>query len=219
MIDSPRRSVLTFLPAGGGVVLALVLLGGCGAAEKGAGNASPEAGDAAAQASEATPAECVVGQGTIAADATTADWVGSYAVALISSDGRRVDGTLTLADQSEEFRAVIGPGGEVAPNTRIPLYGWTDLDAAEVGAIVPGSTTSQDPEAPGIAVLESRMGNQAPNILLRLGTEANQRGLVRFDGAFTVMLVTEIDSDGFRGRWNSGVGVDRAEGSFCAFAQ
>jgi hypothetical protein len=160
-----------------------------------------------------------VGEGTIATDAVTAGWAGSYALALLATDGTRVDGTLTLADQSEEFRTVVGPGGEVASNTTIPLFGWIDVDVSAVGAIVPGDSQSQDPEAPGVAVLESRMGDQQPNILLRLGSEANRRGQVSFDGAFTVLRVTEIALDGFRGRWNSGVGVRRSEGLFCAFTQ
>ena len=128
-------------------------------------------------------------------------------------------GGLTLRAQAEEFQTIVGPGGEPAPNTRIPLYGWIDVDVGTVGAVVPGDATSEDPEAPGVALLESRMGDRAPDILLRLGSEANRRGQVRFDGAFTVMRVTEADAEGFRGRWNSGVGLDRSEGPFCAWIQ
>jgi hypothetical protein len=202
-----------------GVGLA-ILLGACAPGEKTAENASAAAEvPAAAAQEESAPAECVVGGGTVASDASTADWAGAYTVALLSSDGTRVDGSLTLADQLEEFRELVGPDGEVAANTQIPLFGWVDLDVSAVGAVIPGNAESQDPEAPGVVVLESRMGEQAPNILLRLGSEANQRGLVRFDGAFTVLRVTEIGSDGFRGHWNSGVGVERAEGTFCAFAR
>lgn len=211
MIDTSRLPVVTLA-----LGLAITLTACAGSERSSEGDSAAESDGAEA----ASPAmrECVLGQGTVAADDSTADWAGDYSVVLLSTDGNRADGTLTLGDQAEALTTLIGVGGEVAPNTRIPLYGWIDIDVAAVGAVVPGDALSRDPEAPGVAVLESRMGDQAPNILLRLGSEANQRGLVRYDGAFTVLRVTEISVDGFRGRWNSGVGTDRAEGAFCAFA-
>lgn len=195
----------------------VVSLAACAPGEKSPDGAAGADTETAAEPS--APLECLVGEGALAADVRVAEWAGIYSVVMLSTGGDRADGTLTLADQAAELTTLIGPGGEVAENTHIPLYGWIDIDMSGVGAIVPGDPLSQDPEAPGVALLESRMGEQAPTILLRLGSEANRRGLVRFDGAFTVLRVTEIGPDGFRGRWNSGVQTDRAEGVFCAFSR
>jgi len=165
----------------------------------------------------AEPIECVVGSGTPApVDFTPADWTGAYALVMLGPDGLRTAGSLTLQEQAEELRTVVGPGGEVATNTTIPLFGWAEIDVAAVGATIPGSLASEDPTEPGVILLLSRMGDQPPTLMLRLGSEANRRGQARFDGAFTVLRVTEVAEDGLRGRWSSGVGMDRAEGSFCA---
>lgn len=192
-------------------------LGGCSSGEQAASDAATNDATEARSATGSDLLECTVEQRSLASDVSSADWAGAYTVALLATDGARVDGALTLVPQSEELQTIIGPGGEPAPNTRIPLYGWIDVDLAAMGAVVPGDAGSRDPEAPGVALLESRMGDQAPDILLRIGSEANQRGVIRFDGAFTVLRVTEAGTDGFRGRWNSGVGTQRSEGTFCAF--
>jgi hypothetical protein len=68
-----------------------------------------------------------------------------------------------------------------------------------------------DPESPGVLVIE-RPGQ----VLLRVGSEANRRGVRRFDGAFTVLRVLQVTDQGFAGAWESGVGLDRSGGHFCA---
>ena len=54
------------------------------------------------------------------------------------------------------------------------------------------------------------------SITLRLGSEANQRGVLRFDGAWTALYVRWIGDAGFGGEWTSGVTIPEATGSFCA---
>jgi hypothetical protein len=51
--------------------------------------------------------------------------------------------------------------------------------------------------------------------MLRLGADANQGGLPRFDGAFTALTVTAMEADRFAGTWESG-GEEDASGYFCA---
>jgi len=165
------------------------------------------------------PDECTLGEGVAPGSFDATDWTGEYALVLLGPDAVRVEGSLTLVEQAPELQSVVGPGGEVAANTRMPLYGWADIDLDPAGAAVPGSLASEDPGAPGVILLESTVGDQAPRLMLRLGAEANRRGQTRFDGAFTVLRITEAAADGFRGRWSSGVGLDRAEGTFCAFAR
>ena len=45
--------------------------------------------------------------------------------------------------------------------------------------------------------------------MLRVGSEANRRGVRRFDGAFTVLRVQQVTDEGFAGTWESGVDMDR----------
>jgi hypothetical protein len=222
MIDPIRTSTLIL---GLGLIVALgACAGGSDTSEDdsaGAALAEVQEPQDTQENQEAAPLlrACEVGGGGLAKEATSVNWAGDHALVMLASDGSRVDGTLTLAPQASEFQDLVGPGGEIAPNTRIPMIGWLDLDPGAVGAVVPGDPMSTDPQAPGIAVLESRMADQMPNIILRLGAEANRRGQVRFDGAFTVLHVSEAEDLSFRGRWNSGVGTNRTEGIFCAFAR
>ena len=53
-------------------------------------------------------------------------------------------------------------------------------------------------------------------ITLRLGSDANRRDLVRYDGAYTVLTVNGIDANGFSGSWRSGLQLSRTSGYFCA---
>jgi hypothetical protein len=102
--------------------------------------------------------------------------------------------------------------------TRLPLRGAAELEASAIGATVPGNPASEDPAAPGVLVLErhsSRAGEPA-SIILRLGSDANRRDAVRFDGGFLALTVRRIDRTGFAGTWTSGGGGKDAEGYFCA---
>ena len=89
------------------------------------------------------------------------------------------------------------------------------LDREGVGAVRVGSLSSEDPESPGVLVIESQTG-AGPSILLRLGSDANRRDLVRFDGGYAVLSVIEITAESFGGTWSSGTQGPDAEGFFCA---
>lgn len=129
--------------------------------------------------------------------------VGTFGVTLIAtsgdSAGRAVVGRLDLAATSREDAALVGS---------------TDLSVEAVAALRLGDLTGAVDSAPGVAVFES--GGDRPNILLRLGSEANAAGVVRFDGGYTVLEVLRMDDSGFRGSWRSGVTANSATGYFCA---
>jgi hypothetical protein len=84
-----------------------------------------------------------------------------------------------------------------------------------VGAVRVGSLSSQDPAAPGVLVIESET-TTGRSILLRLGSEANRRDLVRFDGGYAVLNVLEISEASFGGTWTSGTRGPESQGFFCA---
>jgi hypothetical protein len=52
--------------------------------------------------------------------------------------------------------------------------------------------------------------------MLRLGSVANRRDVVRFDGGYTALRVRELNADGFAGSWESGTRTPSARGYFCA---
>ncbi|KPK65214.1 MAG: hypothetical protein AMS21_05335 [Gemmatimonas sp. SG8_38_2] len=74
-----------------------------------------------------------------------------------------------------------------------------------------GASTSRDPRAPGVLVVE-----QGGQIVMRLGSEANRRGELRFDGGYFALWVHQFDENGFAGRWTSGTLGAQAKGHFCA---
>lgn len=136
---------------------------------------------------------------------------GGYALTMVVPDAdgsaRSAEGTLTLIPQVEDLLEMS--------SVRTPLYGSTDIDVAAVGALPVGILESDDPLAPGVLVMESSTEG-VPPVRLRFGSDANRRDLVRFDGGYTLLTVTEISSDGFAGLWRSGVGGTLTDGHFCA---
>lgn len=160
---------------------------------------------------EAVIPSCASTTGRLGSAATLASGVGRYELTLV----RRVDavdiasasGTLVLYRQA--------PGLEALGNASTPLYGMAEVDLGAVGAHRVGNTASDAPDAPGVLVLESNRAG-ARNILLRLGSAANRRDTMLYDGAYTVLEVHEISADGFSGSWRSGSNSTRANGYFCA---
>ena len=96
-----------------------------------------------------------------------------------------------------------------------PLFGTTDINVEAVGAVRVGDLSSRNPASPGVLVIESETGT-SPSILLRLGSDANRRDLVRFDGGYAVLRVVEITAESFSGTWSSGARGPDSEGFFCA---
>ena len=149
--------------------------------------------------------------GRLSADETLAGRSGNYQLTLVEvvngNDSRSVRGKLTLRKQPQGLES---PG-----SASTPLYGFTDVDIKAVGAYRVGSLASQDPQAPGVLVLEGNYTGER-SILLRLGSTANQRDLIRYDGAYTVLEVHEISAEGFAGSWRSATFKSGTKGYFCA---
>lgn len=154
------------------------------------------------------PAACAPTNGGLASGATMASMDGSYTVHLVGDDGRVTTAALSLTPQPADMRRL--------QDAMTPLGGTIDVDLAAIGAEQVGALDSTDPEAPGVLVLESD-GSEGRTILLRLGSEANERGRMSFDGAFAVLSVQRMADGGFSGRWWSGVREARTEGHFCAY--
>lgn len=153
-----------------------------------------------------------------------------------TSAARAVSGLLTLRrqeptsnspDTSDAPDDSDTPGPQDASNSSgssysladasTPLYGFTDVDLESVGAHRVGDPGSRDPSAPGVLVLErEEYGRRI--ITVRLGSDANRKDLVRYDGTYTALSVRNIDEEGFAGSWRSGggLGFSVTTGYFCA---
>jgi hypothetical protein len=178
---------------------AVFLLAGCGGAN--AGQADPQA--------------CAP---VVVPEASTLDasrLAGDYLVRLVADTGAKrgatTEGRLQLMPQDSALRRLELPDGSYSSTYTFPFYGTAGVDFAAVGAVTPGDPTSADPASPGVLVIE-RPGQ----VMLRVGSEANRRGVRRFDGAFTVLRVQQVTAEGFAGTWESGVGLDQSGGHFCA---
>jgi hypothetical protein len=176
----------------------VILLAGCGGAN--AGQSDPQACSPVAATEASMDASRMAGE---------------FVVRLVASSGAKrgvtTEGRLQLAPQDSAHRRLERSDGSTNSTYTLPLSGTAGVDFAAVGAVAPGDPGSTDPESPGVLVIE-RPGQ----ILLRVGSEANRRGVRRFDGAFTVLRVQQVTDKGFAGTWQSGVGMDRSGGHFCA---
>lgn len=184
------------------------------------GDSSSREGDAPeAPAEVAATATCVESSGPLGPDASLGGWAGEYALTMVGGaqgdDAASVQGGLVLQEQLEDLRQFAGSGGSAIPGVTSPLFGTTDVGVEVVGTLRVGDLSSADPAAPGVLVIESET-TRGPSILLRFGSDANRRDMVRFDGGFTVLELNEIRDDGFSGTWNSGAQGPRAAGYFCA---
>ena len=144
---------------------------------------------------------------------------GEYNLTMVEEvDGtatRTAEGSLVLLNQVEDLRQFAGNAGGSIPGVTSPLFGSTDVNVEGVGAVRVGSLSSENPASPGVLVIESETGT-SPSILLRFGSDANRRTLVRFDGGYTVLTVVGIAAESFSGTWSSGALGLGSEGFFCA---
>jgi hypothetical protein len=166
-----------------------------------------------ANAEQSNPQACAPVEAASEVDA--GGLAGEYSVRLIATSGAKrgaaIDGRLALMAQDSAYRTYEGADGAIDTTVSFPLYGTAEADFEAVGASVPGDPASSDPLSPGVLVIE-RPGR----VMLRLGSVANRRGLVRYDGAFTALQVQQVTDSGFAGTWRSGVGVQESGGHFCA---
>jgi hypothetical protein len=133
---------------------------------------------------------------------------------------RQIEGTLELHPQDSVLQSLALPGGVPVAGARMPLYGALDAAIEQVGGMRLGDATLLDPAQPGVAVLEQVTKNEigsVTSITMRVGSDANNRDMVRFDGGFMALYVREVTPEGFRGTWASGIRGPEHEGYFCAF--
>jgi hypothetical protein len=139
---------------------------------------------------------------------------GNFRIRLVATAGPQAGkstvGRLQLQPYDSSLRPVTIAGIRDTASSYV-LYGTADLDLEAVGAVRPGELDSADPLQPGLLVIE-RKGR----ITIRLGSEANRRDVVRYDGGYTALRVAEGRTDRFAGSWSSGLGSHRTSGYFCA---
>ena len=164
-------------------------------------------------------------EGTVlGANAQAESLAGSYRVTLVGTSAdysdRQIQGMLELHPQDSAFQSIALPGGVPVSGAHMPLYGALDAAIEDVGGMRLGRADLLDPAQPGVAVLEQVTQNvtgSVRSITMRVGSDANNRDLVRFDGGFMALYVQDVTPEGFGGTWASGVRGPEHEGYFCAF--
>lgn len=174
--------------------------------------------------SEADPAvkPCRPSSGSLPRTASASGLAGEYRLRLTATSGadsgQAAEGELRLRPVTDSAAREIVVLGVRDTTSRAALSGTTDVDPAGVGATRTGSLTAESPDAPGVLVIERRpvRADAGTEIVLRLGADANRRGVARYDGGYFALHVRAIEPDGFTGTWSSGSGISSARGYFCA---
>lgn len=180
----------------------LILLGAC-AARSGAGAAA--AGDACGPT---TPMPL----GGVQWESLAETWRLTLVATAGAMTGHQSVGTLSLYRQD----AALLHFGE-NPNITVPVYGTADLALGEIGARSFGDLTSASPASPGVALYVTNDGERGVTAIVRLGSGANRRDLIPFEGAYTALFVRRVDEGAFFGSWASSTGTRAgANGHFCA---
>jgi hypothetical protein len=165
---------------------------------------------------------CQPSSGSLPRTASAAGLAGAYRLHLTATSGpnagQAAEAQLRLQPVADSAGREIVVLGVRDTTSHAALSGTTDLNPAVVGAIRTGSLTAADPDAPGVLAIERRprRPEAGTEIMLRLGADANRRGVARYDGGYFALTVRGIEPDGFTGTWSSGSGVSSAEGYFCA---
>jgi hypothetical protein len=183
---------------GRGYLALTVVVAACGGAN--AGQADPKACAPVESPSAEVRADGLAGRYTISVVATAGAKQGASAV-----------GRLELMANDSAHRIMERTDGSADTTFSFPLYGTAEVDFSAVGATTPGNVGSSDPLSPGVLVIQRPGG-----VMLRLGSEANRRGVRRFDGGYTALQVQQVTEQGFAGTWRSAVGLEESGGHFCA---
>jgi hypothetical protein len=160
--------------------------------------------------------------GTLPRTATADGLAGDYRLHITATSGSRsgrwVEGSLRLRPLSDSLARSVVVLGVRDTTTSHPLAGTADLDPAALGAVRTGNLADETDEAPGVLVIERHpvQPDAGAEIMLRMGSDANRRGVVRYDGGFFALTVRSIGPAGFAGTWSSGGAGNSAEGYFCA---
>ena len=165
---------------------------------------------------------CAPVSGALPAGTRAEPLAGTHRVTLVAvtgpSAGRSVSGrvSLTMFDSASPYpRPSPALPGSVAS---YPLHGRTDLMLDSIGAAALGAGRT-DPALPGVLVVtwEKAPPQSGTGITLRFGAEANRPGVVRFDGAFTALHVSNLTDSSFAGTWvTGGAQPPGGGGHFCA---
>jgi hypothetical protein len=161
---------------------------------------------------------------SLESSATAVGLPGEYRLHLAATtgpnSGRSIDGDLRLwpvPDSLAHEVMVLGVRDSMANQ---PVGGSAELDRAALGIVRTGDLGGSDPTAPGVLVIEHRARGPGarPQIVLRMGADANRRGRVRYDGGYFALTLRGMGADGFSGTWASGAGPTAASatGYFCA---
>lgn len=147
------------------------------------------------------------------------DYRVSFTATTGDSAGVSAEAPLRLVAATGALRrpAVTGTFGR--SDVLLPYYGTLDLDVADLGGVTAGSPVSPDSMTPGILFIQQNDPETgAPrSITLRVGSEANDRGLSRFDGAYFALRATHVTGEVLAGTWASGDRRELSSGFFCAF--
>jgi len=174
---------------------------------------------------QVTPENCAPVAAELPSEATAEGLTGEYRLRLVATAGpgagNTADGLLRLQPYEGALRHSTHPLGIPDSTTYYPLFGSVSIDLAPVGAVTAGDLQSLDPMRPGVAVVERHGGGPdagSASITIRLGSEANRRDVLRFDGGYTALRVRRIADRGFAGSWVSGGAAagEQSQGYFCA---
>jgi hypothetical protein len=173
-------------------------------------------------AASASADTCAAASGQLPATATAEGLAGEYRLHLVTTSGpdsgASVRGRLALHEPPDSLQQPPPLLGIRDSTTRYALAGVAELDRDALGATNTGALTSTDPAAPGVLLIERHPARPAApaEILLRLGADANRRGVVRYDGGYFALTVRRLDREGFAGTWASGALGSSTAGYFCA---
>ena len=95
-----------------------------------------------------------------------------------ASAGRSVESGLRLAPLADSLARAVVVLGVRDTTASHPLAGTSDLDPTALGGVRTGDLTTDDPEAPGVLVIERHPAHEGAGseIMLRLGSDANRLG-------------------------------------------
>jgi hypothetical protein len=171
----------------------------------------------------AVPCSAPAPADSLSPSVTAAALAGEYRLHLAATSGadsgRSSEGSLRLWPLPDSLAHVTVLGVR-DPSADQPLGGSAELDREALGVTSTGDLGGSDPAAPGVLVVEHHppRPEARPEIVLRMGSEANRRGRVRYDGGYFALMVRTLGDHGFTGTWASGAGPTSAsaKGHFCA---
>jgi hypothetical protein len=142
---------------------------------------------------------------------------GRYAVRFVVTGGIRA-GDSALA--TLELRPQQVALSLLADGTMQPAVGRIDVDASRIGAADTGDPMATSDSAPGVGIYISPQSG-TPQVWARIGSSANARSPLQFDGAWFTWFIERADAQALAGSWRSGTSntwppVPEARGRFCA---